>query len=79
MATNSLDQQYQDLLEYIIGNGVEKEDRTGTGTLSKFGMSIRHRMSDGFPILTTKRMPLKIISTEFAFLISSKYCPKPKP
>ena len=56
---NSLDKQYQELLQDIIDNGVKKEDRTGTGTTSVFGRQIRHNMSEGFPLLTTKKMPFK--------------------
>ena len=66
---NKLDLDYKDLLEDVLKNGIEKEDRTGTGTLSLFGKSIRHDMSDGFPILTTKRMPLKTISTELKWFL----------
>ena len=47
----------------------KKNDRTGTGTLSRFGMSIRHNMEDGFPILTTKKMPLNTISTELKWFL----------
>ena len=66
---NRLDEQYRALLAEVLHNGTKKDDRTGTGTLSRFGMSIRHRMSDGFPILTTKRMPLKTISTELKWFL----------
>ena len=66
---NRLDEQYRGLLAEVLHNGTEKDDRTGTGTLSRFGMSIRHRMSDGFPILTTKRMPLKTIATELKWFL----------
>ncbi len=66
---NKLDSQYRGLLAEVLYNGTEKDDRTGTGTLSRFGMSIRHRMSDGFPILTTKRMPLKTIATELKWFL----------
>ncbi len=47
---NKLDKQYTDLLQTIIDYGVEKKDRTGTGTKSIFGYTIRHKMSDGFPL-----------------------------
>ena len=50
---NSLDTQYQDLLQAILDYGVEKKDRTGTGTKSIFGYTFRHKMSWGFPLLTT--------------------------
>jgi len=66
---NTIDKEYQDLLEYILGNGVEKKDRTGTGTLSIFGWQIRHKMSDGFPLLTTKKMAWKQIVTELLWFL----------
>lgn len=66
---NKLDEQYRGLLAEVLHNGIEKDDRTGTGTLSRFGMSIRHRMSDGFPILTTKKMPLKTVATELKWFL----------
>ncbi len=65
----SLDKQYQALLQDIIDNGVKKEDRTGTGTVSVFGRQIRHNMSEGFPLLTTKRMPFKTIVTELLWFL----------
>lgn len=49
---NSLDKQYTDLLQDILDNGTQKTDRTGTGTLSVFSREIRHKMSDGFPLIT---------------------------
>jgi thymidylate synthase len=66
---NNIDKEYQMLLEYILGNGVEKKDRTGTGTLSIFGWQIRHKMSDGFPLLTTKKMAWKSIVTELLWFL----------
>jgi thymidylate synthase len=66
---NQLDKEYQMLLEYIIGNGVEKKDRTGTGTLSIFGWQIRHKMSEGFPLLTTKKMAWKTMVTELLWFL----------
>lgn len=66
---NRLDEQYRSLLAEVLYNGTEKKDRTGTGTLSRFGMSIRHKMSDGFPVLTTKKMPLKTIATELKWFL----------
>jgi thymidylate synthase len=66
---NNLDKQYQALLQDILDNGVHKEDRTGTGTLSVFGRQIRHKMSEGFPILTTKKMYFKGIVTELLWFL----------
>jgi thymidylate synthase len=66
---NKLDKTYQDLLQDILDNGVEKKDRTGTGTISVFGRQIRHNMKDGFPLLTTKRMPFKTIVTELLWFL----------
>lgn len=66
---NKLDLDYQNLLKDILENGVKKEDRTGTGTLSVFGRQIRHKMSDGFPLLTTKKMFMKGIVTELLWFL----------
>ena len=66
---NQLDIQYLDLLEYILDNGVEKKDRTGTGTLSVFGHQIRHNIQDGFPLLTTKKMAWKTMVTELLWFL----------
>ena len=66
---NNLDKAYQQLLSDIIEFGVEKEDRTGTGTISVFGKQIRHKMSEGFPLLTTKKMHWKSIVTELIWFL----------
>ena len=66
---NKLDKQYQDLLQSILDYGVEKKDRTGTGTKSIFGYTIRHKMSDGFPLLTTKKMAWKTMVTELLWFL----------
>jgi thymidylate synthase len=66
---NKLDKQYQDLLQSILDYGVEKQDRTGTGTKSIFGYTIRHKMSDGFPLLTTKKMAWKTMVTELIWFL----------
>ena len=66
---NSLDRQYQSLLQDILDNGVKKEDRTGTGTRSVFGRQIRHKMSEGFPLLTTKKMAFKTMVTELLWFL----------
>ena len=67
--SNSLDGQYQDLLQAILDYGVEKKDRTGTGTKSIFGYAFRHKMSWGFPLLTTKKMFFKGIITELLWFL----------
>jgi thymidylate synthase len=69
MNMNNLDKQYQELLQDILDNGVTKNDRTGTGTLSVFGRQIRHKMSEGFPLLTTKKMYFKGIVTELLWFL----------
>ena len=64
-----IDKKYQELLQDILDNGVEKKDRTGTGTISVFGRQIRHDMKTGFPLLTTKRMYWKGIVTELLWFL----------
>jgi len=66
---NNIDKQYQTLLQDILDNGVVKSDRTGTGTISVFGRQIRHKMSEGFPLLTTKKMAWKSIVTELLWFL----------
>jgi thymidylate synthase len=66
---NSLDKQYQDLLFQVLEKGVKKQDRTGTGTRSVFGRQIRHKMSEGFPLLTTKKMAWKTMVTELLWFL----------
>ena len=66
---NNLDRDYLNLLQDILDNGVEKKDRTGTGTLSVFGRQIRHSMKDGFPLLTTKKMYFKGIVVELLWFL----------
>ena len=66
---NKLDKQYQTLLKDILENGENKDDRTGTGTLSVFGRQIRHDMSEGFPLLTTKKMAVKTMMTELKWFL----------
>jgi thymidylate synthase len=69
---NQLDKKYQQLLSDIIEFGVEKKDRTGTGTISEFGHQIRHKMSEGFPILTTKKMAWKQIVSELLWFLTGQ-------
>lgn len=66
---NNIDLQYQALLEDILNNGIPKTDRTGTGTISVFGCQIRHKMSEGFPLLTTKKMAWKSVVTELLWFL----------
>lgn len=66
---NNLDKKYQELLQDILDNGIKKEDRTGTGTISVFGRQIRHKMSEGFPLLTTKKMAWKTMVTELLWFL----------
>ena len=66
---NQLDKDYQSLLQDILDNSHQKGDRTGTGTISVFGRQIRHKMSDGFPLLTTKKMYFKGIVTELLWFL----------
>jgi thymidylate synthase len=66
---NQLDIDYQNLLKDILENGINKNDRTGTGTLSVFGRQIRHNMKEGFPLLTTKKMAWKTMVTELLWFL----------
>jgi thymidylate synthase len=70
VSMNTIDKKYQDLLQDILDNGVTKSDRTGTGTISVFGRQIRHRMAQGFPLLTTKKMAFKTMVTELIWFLS---------
>jgi thymidylate synthase len=67
--SNNIDKQYQDLLRDILYHNNPKVDRTGTGTISVFGRQIRHKMSEGFPLLTTKKMPFKTMVTELLWFL----------
>ncbi len=65
----NIEKQYLKLLKDVLENGEEKKDRTGTGTISVFGRQIRHDMSKGFPLLTTKKMYWKGIVTELLWFL----------
>ena len=65
---NKLDLDYQNLIRDILDNGVKKETRNG-GTISVFGRQIRHNMSEGFPLLTTKKMAWKTMVTELLWFL----------
>jgi thymidylate synthase len=65
---SKLDKQYQSLLQDILDNGVTKQTRNG-GTISVFGRQIRHKMSEGYPLLTTKKMAFKTMVTELLWFL----------
>lgn len=69
---SNIEKQYQGILRKLVLYGKEKGDRTGTGTLSYFGEQIRHDMSDGFPLLTTKKMAVKTMMTELKWFLKGR-------
>lgn len=69
---NNIEVQYLELLEHILKNGVKKSDRTGTGTISTFGNYLKHDMSLGFPLLTTKKMAWKSMVVELIWFLKGR-------
>lgn len=64
------EQAYLDLCRHVLENGTRKSDRTGTGTMSVFGHQMRFDLKDGFPLLTTKRVPFRLIASELIWFIN---------
>ncbi|HHW37028.1 MAG TPA: thymidylate synthase [Bacillales bacterium] len=66
---NNADKEYLSLCNRILNHGIKKEDRTGTGTISIFGHQMRFNLNEGFPLLTTKRIPFRLVVSELLWFI----------
>ena len=77
MASNFVGEQgYLDSVQYILDHGVERDERTGVGTIACFGIQMRFQLDDGFPLLTTKRVSFKSIAEELLWFIRGDTCAK---
>ncbi len=67
-----IDTQYEDMLRHTLENGKVKGDRTGTGTISAFGDQLRYNLADGFPLITTKKVPFRLVAAELLWFLSGE-------
>ena len=72
MTKENIQNEYKRLVSEILDRGLDKEDRTGTGTLSLVGRTIRHDMSEGFPLLTSKRVSFNLAKTEILWILNGR-------
>lgn len=72
MKNANIQNEYRELLSEVLNKGLDKTDRTGTGTKSVFGRTIRHDMSEGFPILTSKRISFNAARTELLWILNGR-------
>jgi thymidylate synthase len=67
-----IDDQYEDMLRHVLKTGKRKGDRTGTGTISSFGDQLRYNLADGFPLITTKKVPLRLVAAELLWFLAGE-------